>query len=167
MTITNTGTIDAWMTKMQLRGTPVLLGDPVTVQATSTNSIATFGRRTLPRTVAAKFIPNTDEAQDWANAHVGVWKDPQGFLQLTMPASKNLYSMVDAVRLDISDRITIEGTGAGSLGISGDYFVEAERHMIRADRLHQVTYSVSPIAGFSGFWVTGISRLGIDTRPYY
>tara|TARA_R110002020_G_scaffold74200_6_gene190113 strand:+ start:2752 stop:7779 length:5028 start_codon:yes stop_codon:yes gene_type:complete len=167
MTITNTGTTDAWLTRMQLRGTPVLMGDPITVESTGSNSIATYGRRTLPRTISAKFIPNTEEAQQWADARVGVWKDPQGFLQVTIPASKNLYSMVDAVRLDVSDRITIQGTGAGSLGISGDYFIESEMHDIAANRNHLVTYSISPVGGFAGYWVSDISKLAIDTRPYY
>jgi hypothetical protein len=168
VTLANTGTTDVYLTNFLLRGTAILASDPVTVQSDDANSIATFGKRTFNRANAARWIPDMGEAQSWADSKVSIWKSPQGFLTIQYTPNMNLYSMAKSARLDITDRITFDGTGAASLGIAGDYFIEQESHNIKANRDHTIRYLLSPVGGAgAGYWVVGVSKLSIDTRPYY
>jgi hypothetical protein len=53
--------------------------------------------------------------------------------------------MNEALRVDVSDRITIASGGAGSLCLSGDFFVERVTHMVGQDHAHMVRLQCSPI----------------------
>tara|TARA_R110000737_G_scaffold350798_1_gene390910 strand:- start:10195 stop:13299 length:3105 start_codon:yes stop_codon:yes gene_type:complete len=164
MSIQNTGTRDGYLTHAQLRGTAVLASAPVVVEAIDGSSTSTYGLRSMSAQSNAQWIPNTEEAQENVNAKLAAFKDPQAFLQVPYRAELNLNSMHAALKRDISDRITVSGTAAGSFGGDGDYFIESEQHRITADRQHQVSYLVSPVGGLSGWWVVGFSKLGTDTK---
>ena len=164
MSIQNTGTRDGYLTHAQLRGTAILASAPVVVEAIDGSSTSTYGLRSMAAQSNAQWIPNTEEAQENVNAKLAAFKDPQAFLQVPYRAELNLNSMHAALKRDISDRITVSGTAAGSFGGDGDYFIESEQHRITADRQHQVSYLVSPVGGLSGWWVVGFSKLGTDTK---
>jgi hypothetical protein len=164
MSIQNTGTRDGYLTHAQLRGTAILASAPVVVEAIDGSSTSTYGLRSMAAQSNAQWIPNTEEAQENVNAKLAAFKDPQAFLQVPYRAELNLNSMHAALKRDISDRITVSGTAAGSFGGDGDYFIESEQHRITADRQHQVNYLVSPVGGLSGWWVVGFSKLGTDTK---
>jgi hypothetical protein len=167
ITIHNTGSIDGYLTKAQLRGTSELVSAPVTMEAVDGISTGTYGLRSFPNSERAKWIQDTEVAQEWCNANLAVWKEPQSFIGFSYSANRNLLSLQSAEKRDLSDRIAVSATGSADLGIVSDYFIEKERHAITADRRHTVAYLVSPVGGHNGFWVMGVSKLGVDTRVYY
>ena len=65
--------------------------------------------------------------------------------------------------LDISDRVTLVGTGGSGLGFNEDFFIERETHRVYSRLNHTVTWELSPAEGFSQFWILGSSRLGSGT----
>jgi hypothetical protein len=75
--------------------------------------------------------------------------------------------MQQAVNRDVSDRITVVANGTGvsgaRLGISGDFYIEAEEHHYDLGG-HFVTYDLSDAGLDGGYWSLGYSALGIDTR---
>ena len=68
---------------------------------------------------------------------------------------------------DISERVTVVADNTADLSINRDFFIEAVRHQISANRLHQVTYLLSDAVQFSDFWVLNTSALGTSTRLAY
>jgi len=165
ITLTNNGSVLAYITKLQARGTAVTADDPVTIQASDSTSQTAFGKRTWPS--RTKFIPDTDEALDWADFHLSIYKDPAATLQMTYFANRDTNSLNEMLDRDLSERVTVVAANTADLDINRDFFIEAVRHQITADRLHRVTYLLSDAAQFSDWWVWGTSKWGSSTRWAY
>jgi hypothetical protein len=161
----NSGSADAYITLLQARGTPVTRDDPVSVSAEDTTSQAAYGERSWPN--PAQFLPDIKEAEDWGLMHISIYKDPQPIVAISVPANKDDTHLEQVLSRDISDRVTIVGTGEAGLGLNEDFFIEAESHQVDAQRTHRCTWECSRAAGFSDFWVLGTSPLGTSTRLAY
>ena len=75
--------------------------------------------------------------------------------------------MFEVLARDISERITLVGTGNSGLGVNEDFFIEAVAiHIQRGGRI-DVTWALSPAVPFSDFWVLGTSALDTQTRLAY
>ena len=167
ITITNNASVDVYLTKLQARGTPITISDPFTIKAEDSTSQTTYGVRTFPRPVEAKWVPTQEEAKSWCLQNLGAHKDPTPVMQLAFNANKSGDTLTQALTRDISDRITVKASTNAKLGINRDFYIESVSHKITAGGLHQTSYTLSDTAGFSGFWVLGSSALGRDTRLTY
>jgi hypothetical protein len=165
ITLTNNGSVIAYVTKLQARGTAVTADDPVTIQATDATSQTAFGKRTWPS--RTKFIPDSDEGVDWADFNLSIYKDPTAMLQMTYFANKDTASVNEMLDRDISERVTVVAANTADLDIDRDFFIEAVHHQISANRLHRVTYLLSDAEQFSDWWVWGTSAWGTSTRWAY
>lgn len=161
----NNTTADAYLADLKAPGTGITRSDPVRVTAEDETSKTKFGPGVFPN--PAQFLPDTDEAQKWADFHLSIYKDPLPIIAITVLGNKDGTHLAQVFQRDISDRITIVGTNRAGLGVNEDFFIEAEMHELTANLTHRVTYECSQAAKFSGFWALGSSRLGISTRLSY
>jgi hypothetical protein len=165
ITLTNNGSVTAYITKLQARGTAITADDPASIKQEDATSQTAFGKRTWPS--KTKFIPDTDEALDWADFNLSVYKDPTAVLRMTYFANRDTNAINEMLDRDISERVTVEAENTADLSIDRDFFIEAISHKISANRLHQVTYLLSDAVQFSDFWVLNTSALGTSTRLAY
>ena len=86
LTNNNASTV-GYVTKLQARGTAVTADDPVAIEATDATSQTAFGKRTWPS--KTPYIPTTDEAIDWANFNLSIYKDPTAMLRMTYFANRD------------------------------------------------------------------------------
>lgn len=162
--LTNNAAQPGYVTLLQARGVPLRRLDKVLVGAESTGTA--YGKRSFPS--KAKFMPNADEGQYWADWNLSVYQTATIRLTVTFVANQSTLALNHAAARDVSDRVTIVATGTSSrLGINGDYFIEAVRHAIEGDRRHTVTWYLSEARQFSDAWVLDVSALGTTTRLGY
>jgi hypothetical protein len=165
VTLTNNGSVPAYITKLQARGTGITADDPATINQEDATSKTSFGKRTWP--ARTKFIPDTDEALDWADFNLSVYKDPTAVLRMSYFANRDTNAINEMLDRDISERVTVVAANTADLAINRDFFIESVQHKIDANRLHQVTYLLSDAVQFSDFWVLNTSALGTSTRLAY
>ena len=160
--ITNNGTVDAFLTLLQARGTPVTRDNPsrVTIDTTSASN-----KRTFPN--PPEYIPNIAEAFDWANWHSALFTVIQPVLEITFLGNRDQAHLAQAFGRDISDQITVVATNSAGLGISEDFYIEYIR--LRMDAVKNtlwVTWGLSS-AKLQFAWTLGTSKLGTTTRLAY
>jgi len=165
ITLTNNGSAPAYITKLQARGTAVTADDPASIKQEDATSQTAYGKRTWP--ARTKYIPDTDEALDWADFNLSIYKDPAAVLRMTYLANRDQNALDEMLDRDISDRVTVVAENTADLAINRDFFIEAVKHQISADRTHRVTYLLSDAVQFSDFWVLNTSALGTSTRLAY
>ena len=165
ITLTNSGTTDAYLTTLQARGNPLTQADPVKVSRNDDTSGTLYGTRTFSN--PAKWIPDTDEADSWCDYNLSIYKNLLPVLAVQFDAHRNGTQLAQARTREISDRITIQGTGSCGLGIKEDFFIEAIHHDIKHTGEHTVIYECSQAKSFSDFWILGVSNLGTNTRLAY
>lgn len=154
ITLTNNhATLSAYITFLQARGTPITNDDPVTARSEDSASQTAYGLRTWPN--PAEFVPNFQEAQDWADWHKSIYKDPLPWLKVTLLGNVSDAQMVECLSREISDRVTVVANGDAGLGINEDFFVEAIEHRITSG-MHFTTFTLSPASGFGGFIVLDV-----------
>jgi hypothetical protein len=173
ITLTNDHATDTiFITSLKARGTAVFADDPVVVREEDTTSQTAYTRsmpKTWERRAEAKWVPSSSEALDWAKYHLGIYKDPSPTVVMGYKANRDLYTSHEASIRQVSDRISLDLTGASGTGldIDEDFFVEKVRHHVNLNGVHRVTYWLSSTAGFSDYWVLGKSLLGTETRIAY
>jgi hypothetical protein len=165
--ITNGHTADVYLTKLQARGTPVTASNTVKVLSEDSTSQTSYGLKEFPAGGEAKWIPNQEEANDWARYHLAAYKDPTATLTLTVNANQSTAVIKKMLELDVSDRITVTASNLVKLGISRDFFIETIRHTVVAGGKHDLSFELSDTSGYAGFWVVGVSKLGQETRLAY
>ena len=166
ITLTNSATgSDGYLTKLQARGTAVSTKNPCIVRAIDTTSQTAYGERKY--VAKTKFIPTTSEAQDWCDYQLLIYASPIEVLTMTIPSTPA--NIAQVLSRDLSDRITVTATNDSKLGISADFFIEAEKHTVSAGgQEHRTVWELSPASGgYSQFWVLGTSVLGTSTVPAF
>jgi hypothetical protein len=165
ITLTNNGSVTAYITKLQSRGTAITADDPASIKQEDATSKTAFGKRTWPS--KTKFIPDTGEALDWADFNLSIYKNPTAVLRMTYFANRDTNAINEMLDRDISERVTVVADNTADLSINRDFFIESVRHQINANRVHKVTYLLSDAIQFSDFWVLNTSALGTSTRLAY
>jgi len=166
LVVTNvSGTTDVWLTKLEARGNALLQDDPAEVSVEDTASQGKYGQRSYPN--PADFVPDVGEAEDWGEFNLSIYKDPVPVLAISIPVNRDMAHLKQALARDISDRITIVGTGSAGLGVAEDFFIEAEAHEIDRNRTHLITWECSQATRSGDFWVLDESALGTQTRLSY
>mgnify|MGYP005818062587 CR=1 FL=1 len=166
ITVVNNGTIPAYLTKLQGRGLPIESDDPVRHVASDASSQTEFGQRTFQNRIAFSDI---DEANDWAEYNLSIYKDPIPIMEITFAASRDATHHEQAMGRDVSDRITLVANRSGGteLGINADFFIESIRHVVSQSHAHWITWRLSPATGYSNFWLLGTSKLDSETALAY
>jgi hypothetical protein len=163
----NHATNVATLTLLQARGTPVEIGDGITVLAESATSKTAYGRRTYQ--FPGPWLPNTSVAQDYVDFIVSQYAAPITALRLMFWVNSSANHAAQGLGREIGDRITVTATGVTLLGLSGDYWIESIEHRItgRGGTLHSVTYGLSAVttAGIAGgsYWILDTSLLDTET----
>ena len=166
ITLTNNhASTPAYITLLRARGTPVTAADPVVLQAEDATSQTAYGKRSYPS--PGKHIPDPEEALDWANYNLGIYKDPIPLITLTLHGAYSSTILTEILTRDLSERVTVVAENSVGLGINQDFFIEAEQHMIMPGGYHVATYLLSPAEAYGGFWVLDVSELGFNSRVAY
>lgn len=166
ITLTNTNpTSDAYVTKLQAQGSLLSRSDPVKVRQLDAPSMTLYGTREYAN--PAEFIPSSQEADNWGRLNLSIYKNPIPVLSVTFSANKDGTHLAHARDREISDRITIIGTGSAGLGVNEDFFIESIHHRISQHHEHIVSWECSQAKGFSDFWVLDTSELGTRTKLAY
>lgn len=136
----------------QLRGTPLNLGDPLTVEQTDYASVALHGLNILRLNLPA--LDTLEAADQLARYEVARRKDPRGAVRSIRMSSQNQLTQVLARTL--FDRLTVQEAQTDH---AADYFIIAEEHELDlGGARHHVTWLLEPAAA-SAFWVVGTSKL--------
>jgi len=165
LTNSPTGSL-AYLTKIQARGTAVTTKNPCIVRAIDATSKTKYGERKY--VAKTKFLPTTSQAQDWCDYQLVLSASPTDVLTMTIPAGQSA-NLSQVLSRDISDRITVTATNDAKLGISADFFIESEAHVVApGGQDHVTTWQLSPASGgYSQFWVLGTGVLGTSTVPAF
>jgi hypothetical protein len=162
----NHASLPAYVQTLKARGTPLTATDTTFIREEDSTSQGKYGDRTWP--MRSKFVPNTQEALDWANFHLSIYKDPVPHLSMTFSANRSENHLDEMLLREIGDRVTIRANGDAGLGLNTDFFIERIHHRItKFGTDHRVTYLLSEAAGFSDFWVLNTSVLDTTTRLAY
>jgi hypothetical protein len=144
----------------QLRGTPLNLGDPITVEQTDHASVAFHGLNIFPLDLPA--LDTIEAADQLARYEVARRKDPRGIVHSIRLSAQTQQAQVLARTL--FDRITVQETQTDH---AADYFIIAEEHTVDlGGARHLVTWLLEP-AHASAFWVVSTSTLDQSTVLAY
>ena len=154
-----------YITKLQAQGFKVTAKDNVEVSATDSTSQTTYGKRTYPH--PGKFVPDSEEAQNWADFHLAAWKDPVPLLQVTMVGNRSTATLTDIMSREISDLVTVTANNDAGLGLSEGFFIEEIHHTLDSQLNHRAKFTLSQSSGYAGFFLVGTSALGYSTRLAY
>jgi hypothetical protein len=145
---------------MQIRGTPILMGDPLALEAIDWASANQYGLNTL-----AFDLPVVGSAEDAANAarfEIARRRTARASVQSIQVSGSNLLAQVLARTL--FDRITVTESQTGH---SADYFIVAEIHEVDEGGLrHRATWLLESAAA-NTFWIIGSSAVAYTTLVAY
>jgi len=160
LTIRNNGTAAVYLLAgARLRGTPILQGDPITLEQVDWTSVSRYGLHELALNVPA--LGSLEDADQMARFELVRRKDPRGLVRRIQVSNTNLLTQVLA--RTVFDRITITETQTDH---SADYFIIAEEHSVDlGGAQHQVSWLLESAA--SDFWIVGVSYLDQNTLLAY
>lgn len=166
ITLTNTSASNGFLTLLKARGTPINAGDETFMVAEDATSQTAYGIRSYA--FPAPLQGSVQNALDYARAVLAVYKGPVPVLKVGFQANRDATRFAEMIVRDVSDRVTIVANNNADLGINEDFFVENMRHHINVARHHEVEFECSSAAlGGGGFWILGVSTLGVSTKLGY
>ncbi|MCX6001371.1 MAG: hypothetical protein NTY79_02360, partial [Chloroflexi bacterium] len=116
----------AYVTKLIIRGQPLVPLETMTLFAKDAASIANYGRRTY--SLSTQYSLSQDDTQVILNTILAANKDPRvNNLIVTFQSLKPGAFKDSVIAADISTRITLINT---LLGIDGDFFINNVKHTI-------------------------------------
>jgi len=155
----------AYLTALQLRGTPVVAGDPIKKTAEDSTSQTAYGIRKLP--LQGKFFPSEYVVQDFCDWYLALYKDPRAEISITLANHDKVTDpnthFQKMLELEISDRITI--TATPGLELDDYFYIEKIMHEIReGGAFHETTWGVSPVIT-RAYWRLDYSPLPEGPNP--
>lgn len=124
--LTQSVAADAYVTKLIIRGQPLVPLETMTLVAKDDDSIAKYGKRSY--SLSTQYSLNQDDTQVILNTILAANKDPRvNDLSITFQNLKPGAYKDSVIAADISTRITLINT---SLGIDGDFFINNIKHTI-------------------------------------
>lgn len=124
----------------QIRGTPLIQGDAMRVEAIDMPSVLQHGLHVLEYNLP--YFVTAEEAEELAQAQVDRFKTPSGAVKTLTLSSRT--RLPDALPLTLFDTITVTETRTGH---SGDYAIIAEEHTVDLGGFrHVVTWLLEAIA---------------------
>lgn len=163
--VTNLNTSKAlYITKLQVRGTPIYLYEKQTATGADAYSIALYGRQPDRRSIP--LLSTEAMAESVISYLINQFKEPfDRFRSIRVIANHSDGRMTQALARTIGDAITITEAETNH---ASDYIIVGEQHQVRAggDHTHETTWILKP-AQRAIYWVlgaTGYSELGLTTR---
>lgn len=151
--IRNTSKRTVYLTQLDLRGTPLLTGDALTVTGKDGISVALYGRKY--RRYDMPLLDDVDEAANIIAYELAEWAQPRGVVRELHTDTRQHPQQVLARTL--FDRITITESQTGH---SSDYHIVAEQHTVdHGGTRHRVQWLLSP-APDQTFFVIGTHSIG-------
>lgn len=159
LTITNSASVNAYMTLLQVRGQPVVTRD-ISVRQEDSSSIASYGRRDM--NISPAFLQDVDTAENMARFVLAMTKTPAGAIQIEMLIDNIL---PEALMSEISDRISVTDPYHY---LSGDeFYIEGFVYDLVPGGNSRVTVYAKPADTTGGWFVVGYARAGETTRLAY
>lgn len=138
---------------MQLRGTPIYGGVPITVEKIDATTEAAYGKNVLELDLPA--IDSIDEADAIAQYELTRRKNPVGTMKSIVMSAQD--HPVEIATLTMQDRITIIDSNSDH---SNDYFIIGEQHEIQSHiHLHRVRWILERVSDLL-FWILDTSKMG-------
>lgn len=161
LTVTSTYPETVYMQPgMQLRGTPIYGGVPITVEQTDATAEAAYGKNILHLNLSP--VDSIDDANEVAQYELGRRKNPIGNIGSILLDAQD--HPIQIARRTMRDRITITETQTDH---SDDYFIIGEEHEITlGGAQHQTRWYLEP-ASISDYWLMDSSKLDDNTRLTY
>jgi hypothetical protein len=160
LTISNSGSTNAYLTLMQVRSAAVLRTyDAVHVTAQDDDSIAAYTERSESINLGVRTDPdNLVGLATWILANKASPRSLPTAVRLTN-ASASLYGSI--LDLTVGDLITLSEPESA---LSGTWRIWAEDHEVRGAR-HDVSYILEPYNN-GGWWIIGTSAIGSARIAY-
>jgi len=162
--VTNNGSVAGYITKLQIRGTPLLTYQTILLRAEDTTSQDDYGPLELSMDMPIQDDPAA--GRHFTNHLLGQLKDPLTRVRsIGIIANRSDAFMAAALARDVSDKLSITEP---ETGLSAEtFFIESVEHQIaHGGRFHKATWGLSSILRYQMF-VLGISLLGAGTRLGY
>ncbi|MBA3870366.1 MAG: hypothetical protein H0X30_14570 [Anaerolineae bacterium] len=159
--IRNTGSTPIFLLAgAQLRGTPLISGDPALVVQADYASANQYGLRRFSLDTPA--LTNIEEADQLARYELARRKDPRGTLH-HIQLSGTLH-LTQILTRTLFDRITIHDTQTNH---TADYFIVAEEHTVDRGGARHHTRWLLETAAANNFWLLDTSTLNQTTILAY
>lgn len=141
----------------QLRGTPLLGGQPARVEASDAVSIAAYGLH--PLDLRLPLLDSAESAADLAAWELERRAQPSGAVTMLTLSQRTRYA--DALALTLFDRVRVIDAQTGH---DRTYAIVGESHIVTAGGTrHSVVWTLEP-APSASYWTVGVSALGTATR---
>ena len=167
LSVTNNGTQQAYITKLQVRGQGIYDYNTTVLSAENMASQQNLGQRVVNINMAYQADPVV--ANEAAQYVLNVWSDPLSYItKLTILGNWSDALMQAVLFRDISDCIALDET-VTRLSHTTKYFINAVTIDITQGRAIRATYTLAP-ADQNSYWileVVGSSELDQTTRPGY
>ena len=148
----------AYITFLQIQGTPLSSSYTSYVVAENPDSIIDYDYRSNPP-LTSEYL-NAEYAANLAEFIVAKEKAPRVFKMTVSFINSSIWMWNKIVQLQLSDRITLVGQLSG---VAGNYYINKMIHSISdGGLLHTVVYEVEDAAYVNG-WILGYSLLGTET----
>jgi hypothetical protein len=162
-TITNTGSVDAYITTLQIRGTPLTSGSPITVKSTDAPSMKLYGISRQARTVAG--LDDVELVQRYADSWVRRFSTPRKeFRSVSFLFDDQTHADLRYYALNAQDSVTLGIRIVDSwLEASAEprpYFVAGIQHSLIANQW-LVTLLLEDYSSSAGIWKMGDLDLSI------
>jgi hypothetical protein len=145
---------------MQIRGTPILIGDPLVLEAIDWGSANRYGLNTL--TFDLPVVGSAEDAANTARFEIARRTTARASVHSIQVSGSNLLAQVLARTL--FDRITVTESQTGH---SADYFIIAESHEVdEGGARHRATWLLESAAA-NTFWILDRSTLASTTLVAY
>lgn len=163
LTLTNTGTVAGYPTKLRVRGNGLYALNPA-IAETRSPVWATYGDNVVELDMVYQSDPfYADRASQYLT---GVYGSPIALVRsVSFVANQSAALLAAALQADISSRIAIVETVTG-LDVSRDYFIQGVEWTITGRNVLVCTWRLAPADG-SAYWlfgVAGASEFGVSTR---
>jgi hypothetical protein len=144
----------------QLRGTPIIQGDPLLIEQVDWAGVNRYGLNTLRLNTPA--LGSLEDADQLARFELARRKDPRGVVRsLDLTGALHLAQILAR---SLFDRITVQDTQTDH---NTDYFIIAEEHTVDlGGARHRCRWLLEP-ASASAFWVLDSSHLDQTTVVGY
>ncbi len=157
LTITNGNENTAFITFLQIQGTPLEADYTAYQKDTDATSITDYDYRGY--TFSSDYL-TAEYALEIAEFLVEKEHEPRVFKMTADFINKNSWQWNKLVKLQLSDRITLLNS---TIGLYKDYYINKMTHNISDScKVHTVTYELEDASYVDG-WVLGYSTLGTDT----
>ncbi len=159
ITLGNTATGPLYVTLLQVRGKPLRVYDPITVQKVDSASQDTYEKRS--RSFDLPMQPDPVFGQSMANYWVGRYKNPALQVDHLLARNRDVLGGVDLFGLGLFDKVLINNSESGGLGhwiTSLDYTIDPDGFRVRMGLER---------ADDRQYWLlgrTGYTELGRTTR---